>query len=216
MTTPVERPAESAGGLYFKTPVTPEEAFQAIGRLRKEARDEIDRLIRFLDKTDDYVSRELEDSIDDIPHDDDELDGPEHEDNEPCLGTIEAKLDIGDGYARTQFFDQSKTQGNRDDCEGDEHDGRERDSEDEGAQCDDEGVSDDREPSLGWGIDGERGNLSGADRELQDHAPVKPQHRTGLGRGIDAAPNYCFGHRVLGLSLDQETRFVGRLDPVRQ
>jgi hypothetical protein len=27
--------------IYYKTPVTPEEAFQAIGRLRKEARDEI-------------------------------------------------------------------------------------------------------------------------------------------------------------------------------
>jgi hypothetical protein len=32
---------------------------QAIGQLRKEARDEIDRLIGFLDKTDNYVSREL-------------------------------------------------------------------------------------------------------------------------------------------------------------
>jgi hypothetical protein len=51
--------------IYYKTPVTPEEAFQAIGRLRGEARDEIDRLIRFLDKTDDYVSRELEDQVDD-------------------------------------------------------------------------------------------------------------------------------------------------------
>jgi hypothetical protein len=40
--------------------LTPEKRFQAIGRLRKEARDEIDRLIGFLDKTDDYVSRELE------------------------------------------------------------------------------------------------------------------------------------------------------------
>jgi hypothetical protein len=52
----IERPmfpprAEPAGELYVKTPVTPEEAFQAIGRLRKEARDEIDRLIQFLDKT---------------------------------------------------------------------------------------------------------------------------------------------------------------------
>jgi hypothetical protein len=71
-----ERPADSAGALYVKTPVTPEEAFQAIGRLRKEARDEIDRLIRFLDKTDDYVSRELEDQVDDGPCDDNELDGP--------------------------------------------------------------------------------------------------------------------------------------------
>ena len=73
MTTALERPAQPAGALHYKTPVTPEEAFQAIGRLRKEARDEIDRLIRFLDKTDDYVSRELEDAADDNPIDDDEL-----------------------------------------------------------------------------------------------------------------------------------------------
>ena len=53
-------PAEALGAsLYLPTPVTPEEALQAIGRLRREARDEIDRLIRFLDKTDDYVSRAL-------------------------------------------------------------------------------------------------------------------------------------------------------------
>jgi hypothetical protein len=36
--------------LYFPTDVSPEEVFQAIGRLRKDARDEIDH----------YVSRELE------------------------------------------------------------------------------------------------------------------------------------------------------------
>jgi bacterioferritin (cytochrome b1) len=63
----IAMPANDAGALYIPTDVTPEELFQAIGRLRKEARDEIDRLIRFLDKTDDYVSRELEDSIDDNP-----------------------------------------------------------------------------------------------------------------------------------------------------
>ena len=78
---------------------SPEEAFQAIGRLRKEARDEIDRLIRFLDKTDDYVSRELEDSIDDHPHDDDELDGPENgedEESDPAeasLGSLDGRED---------------------------------------------------------------------------------------------------------------------------
>jgi hypothetical protein len=32
--------------------------FQAIGRLRKEARDEIDRLIRFLDETDNHMELE--------------------------------------------------------------------------------------------------------------------------------------------------------------
>jgi hypothetical protein len=77
--------------IYYKTPVTPEEAFQAIGRLRKEARDEIDRLIRFLDKTDDYVSRELEDSIDDNPHDEETDDNAEDNEDadpaEPSLGS---------------------------------------------------------------------------------------------------------------------------------
>ncbi|SED11198.1 hypothetical protein [Bradyrhizobium erythrophlei] len=65
---------EPAGALYFRTDISPEQIFQAIGRLRKEARNEIDRLVRFLDKTDDYVCRELED------------DG----DAEPSLGTQEA------------------------------------------------------------------------------------------------------------------------------
>jgi hypothetical protein len=83
--------ATPAPAIYYKTPVTPEEAFRAIGRLRKEARDEIDRLIRFLDKTDDYVSRELEDSIDDNPHDEETDDnGEDSEDDglsEPSLGS---------------------------------------------------------------------------------------------------------------------------------
>jgi hypothetical protein len=58
MTTTQERPADSAGELYFKTDVSPEVVFQAIGRLRKDARDEIDRLIRFLDETDDHMELE--------------------------------------------------------------------------------------------------------------------------------------------------------------
>jgi hypothetical protein len=87
--------ASSVGGegLYLPTDVSPEQVFQAIGRLRKEARDEIDRLVQFLDKTDDYVSRELEDQVDDSPCDDNELDGPENEEDEddglsePSLGS---------------------------------------------------------------------------------------------------------------------------------
>lgn len=71
MQTTVERPADSAGELYFKTDVSPEQIFQAIGRLRKEARDEIDRLIRFLDDSDDHMEREPDD-------------------DEPSLGTQEA------------------------------------------------------------------------------------------------------------------------------
>lgn len=48
--------------LYLRTPVTPEEAFQTIGRLRKEARDEIDRLIRFLDDTEGHMDLERDDA----------------------------------------------------------------------------------------------------------------------------------------------------------
>jgi hypothetical protein len=93
-----ESPADA---LYFPTDTTPEELFQAIGKLRKEARDEIDRLIGFLDHTDDYISRELEDAIDDNPCDEDELDGPENgedeqsEPDEPSLGAFEGHDDQG-------------------------------------------------------------------------------------------------------------------------
>src|SRR3954452_23107226 len=79
-------PAESAGPLYVKTDISPEQIFQAIGRLRREARDEIVRLIQFLDKTDDYVSRELEDSIDDNPQ-------GEEGDDEPSLGSFDRMID---------------------------------------------------------------------------------------------------------------------------
>jgi hypothetical protein len=50
--------------LDVRADASPEEVFIAVGRLRKQARDEIDRLIQFLDKTDNYVSRELEDDGD--------------------------------------------------------------------------------------------------------------------------------------------------------
>jgi hypothetical protein len=40
-------------GLYYPTGVTPDDFFDAIGKLRKEAHDEIDRLLSFLDDLDD-------------------------------------------------------------------------------------------------------------------------------------------------------------------
>ncbi|QDM27499.1 hypothetical protein FNL56_16260 [Tardiphaga sp. vice304] len=68
-------PASPVQGLYYPTPVTPEDAFKAIGRLRRAARDEIDRLLAFLDQTDPYMFFELEDAVDDGACDEDELDG---------------------------------------------------------------------------------------------------------------------------------------------
>jgi hypothetical protein len=77
----------AAPAIYYKTPVTPEEAFQAIGRLRKEARDEIDRLIRFLDETDNHMEREPEDEGDDSELEEDD---PVEDDGlkEPSLGSV--------------------------------------------------------------------------------------------------------------------------------
>ena len=49
----------------FLTDITPENLFQAIGRLRKEARDEIDRLIQFLDDTDRHMELEPDDEAED-------------------------------------------------------------------------------------------------------------------------------------------------------
>lgn len=92
MRIPIQGPAESAGELYYKTPTTPEEAFQAIGRLRKEARDEIDRLIRFLDQTDNHMELEPEDEGDDSEIEDD--DPAEHDGlSEPSLGSFEGHDD---------------------------------------------------------------------------------------------------------------------------
>jgi hypothetical protein len=73
--------------IYHKTPVTPEEAFHAIGRLRKEARDEIDRLIRFLDETENHMEREPEDEDDDSELEEDD---PGEDDGlkEPSLGSV--------------------------------------------------------------------------------------------------------------------------------
>jgi hypothetical protein len=68
------------------TDISPEEVFKAIGRLRKEARDEIDRLIRFLDDTDNHVEREPDDS---------EEDGG---DTEPSLGSFDRMVDQSKGW----------------------------------------------------------------------------------------------------------------------
>jgi hypothetical protein len=148
MNTHVKPPGEAQDALYLPTDITPEEVFQAIGRLRKEARDEIHRLILFLDKTDDYVSRELEDAVDDGPCDDAEL--------EPSLCGVTASA-------------RNMPNVNGDDLEGDaredDEDGgdREPDVDDEPSLCgitageglaggdrDLEGDDSDREPSLGW------------------------------------------------------------------
>ena len=167
-------------GVYVPTDVTPEELFQAIGRLRKDAHDEIDRLIQFLDKTDDYVSRELEDAVDDGPIDDNELDGPENgedEESDPAEPSLGSLTSSGGDQTHWGKF-------GRDDFE-DEHDGSEPD-DDEGG----DGAREDDEPNLGWTLNGQGGGTSaeGDDCEVggsvgaedQSHWVGSAGHDTGM------------------------------------
>src|ERR1700732_3483157 len=94
MNARIKPPAEPQDApLYLPTDVTPEKLFQAIGRLRREAREEIDRLIRFLDDTDNHM--ELEDSIDDNPHDDEG-------EAEPSLGSFDRMADQSKAWRQTE------------------------------------------------------------------------------------------------------------------
>ena len=89
MNADTKPPAEPQGAsLYLPTDITPEKLFQAIGRLRKEARDEIARLIRFLDETDNHMEREPEDEADDS-------------ETEPSLGSFDRMADQSKAWQQT-------------------------------------------------------------------------------------------------------------------
>jgi hypothetical protein len=223
-------PAEAQGALYFPTDTTPEELFQAIGRLRKEARDEINRLIQFLDKTDDYVSRELEEAVDDVGCDDQELEpslattkredafgtpepGPICED-EPSLGSVDV-------------INQDRWSiGNTDDREGDPGcDDREDVCEDEGAEHDGaEPDEADSEPSLGWTAQVSQGQgtwgsnedceRAGSTLTAAAQARYRPFDRHAVtnrdGRHVDAEPGFAGRKRLRNLS-DKQREIVAPL-----
>lgn len=190
-----EQPADSAGDLYVKTPVTPEEVFQAIGRLRKDARDEIDRLIRFLDESDNHM--ELEDSADDSLQ--------EEAEDEPFLGSIAA------GERSNQ---EKWAAGNLDDREGDGcADDREGDELEHGGDEHDGAEPEEPEPSLGsvsavnqdrWA--GRPDCFGYIDAELQEFTTAAPQHRSELGKGVHTT-SFGYGQpRLRGLSEAQAAR----------
>lgn len=71
-----------------------ETTLRNLATLRKQARDEIDRLIAFLDVSDEYAMTELEDQVDDGPCDCNELEISEGDDEpdgdgEPSLAAPE-------------------------------------------------------------------------------------------------------------------------------
>jgi hypothetical protein len=178
MNTHVNPPEKPQDAFYIPTDISPDELFDALGRLRKEAEDEIERLIGFLDRTDCYEATttsprwldrfgdryddELEEAADDIACDDNELDA-DWSDDEPSLGSREAHPNgyssMNDSASQEHWAD-----GNTDEREGDDgFDDREDLCEDEGAEHDGREPDVDDEDSLGWTVDGVHG-LSG-DRE---------------------------------------------------
>jgi hypothetical protein len=135
--TSTTMPPEGVGALYVPTDVSPEQAFQAIGRLRKEARDEIDRLIRFLDDTDNHMEREPDlgwperfAQCGNAGGADDREGEPEHAedgaDDEPSLGSHELPSGAV-SYRQSVSFGELDVEG--------EHDGREPDEDDEPSLC---------------------------------------------------------------------------------
>lgn len=158
--TPPSESPKPADGPYDKTNISPEEFFAELGKLpRRDISDVVERLIELLDLTDPFAVTELEDSIDDQPHDG-ELDKCEgdYADDEPSLGSVNTH------YNHTRW-----TEGNRDDREGDPGcDDREGDEEQHGGDEHDGSEPDSEgEPSLGWTIDGFIGGVSDfLDREM--------------------------------------------------
>jgi hypothetical protein len=207
----------------------------AIGRLRKEARNEINRLIDFLDTTDDYISRELEDESNDEPDGDDEPSlgsadamtdqskswvGPTDQwavDNEKDDSDDEASLGFLERHASV-YCDGRNVSGSQESiCDGrggdveDEHDGAEPDDNEGG-----EGEKEDYEPSLGWPERlrqdyASNGSQTGSDRELQDHATVLPKDtREKLPNAIEVEQRGYGGRTVIPNLTDGQTEALAQ------
>ena len=119
-------PAKPQGALYRRTDIPPELFFQALGRVRRAARDEIERLIAWLDST---IDVDEDSAVDDEPCDDLEL--------EPSLGSFDRMSNQTKAWLGGVTCDV--------DAELDKCDDEESDEPEDGA---------DSEPSLGSTNDG--------------------------------------------------------------
>jgi hypothetical protein len=95
--------------LYLPTDVTTEQLFRAIGKLRKDARNEIDRLIRFLDETENHMELEPEE------------DG-EGEDAEPSLGSFDRMTDQSKAWRTQSLWAFPEVDAEQDDCDSEDAD----------------------------------------------------------------------------------------------
>jgi hypothetical protein len=211
--TTTDRPATSAGDLYYPIDVTPEQFFQAWSRSEREALIEL--LIDTLDSTD---GCDEDSAVDDRPCDEDP-------DAEPPLGWTDLESRWGNPVVTegedepilgsVVATDQTKwASSSQDDREGDGcADDREDECEDEGAQCEDEGSPDaDKEPSLGW-CESIRQSVpktsaEGCDLE-QGESARPPQNRTDLRTTLVVEKSYR--KFVRGLTDSQRTAVRARM-----
>lgn len=172
-TTTPEAAARPQDGLYRLTTTTPEELFQALGTLRKEAMDEVERLLAFLDETDGDcdLEEEIEANVDSGGWLDDMEDDVT---DEPSLGWTDQEAARGRTYAGCR--------GIYSDLE-DEHDGCEVE-EDEGIDDKPHDPDFDREPSLASTANLDQSYWSsGSDNDREDGEPARsPQSRTVIDR----------------------------------
>jgi hypothetical protein len=137
------------------------ESLEALARMRREARDEILKLIQFLDQSDPYAMTELEEEDDREPVGDEEpslgsFDQVTNQEKSYLTGycTVDAELDTADdepslgSVAEHERDSQERwVEGNVDDREGDGcADDREGDELEHGGEA----VHENDEPSLGW------------------------------------------------------------------
>ena len=106
LNTSATNPTAGLDWLDIAADAKPADIFRAIGRLRKEAKDEIDRLIRFLDETDNHM--ELEPNGDEL-----DASWPERgprpmasssEDDEPSRGSFDRMLDQGKAWQQRSLY----------------------------------------------------------------------------------------------------------------
>ena len=96
-TPPTNTSADDPGPLYRRTDISPEDFFQALGRVRRTVRDEIERLIDWLDST---IDTDVDSAVDDDPCDGDP-------DREPSLGSFDRMSDQIKAWSATTGYGSS-------------------------------------------------------------------------------------------------------------
>lgn len=102
-------PIASLDWLDIAEDAKPADIFRAIGKLRKEAREEIDRLIRFLDDTENHMELEPEDEADDS-------------DLEPSLGSFDRKTNQEKAWRTQSLYPCPTVDCEQDDCDREDAD----------------------------------------------------------------------------------------------